>query len=89
VDQAMNDWEFSDEARDAGRDVPDLDEKALVIEGRVNLGIGDEPSWSRVSEGFCPACGFSFSIHDQRDRFSKAPWGCPTSESEAVRRWGR
>jgi len=51
----MTDWDFSDEARDAGRDVPDLDEKALVIEGRVNLGIGDEPSWSReVIEGRDP-----------------------------------
>jgi len=51
-------WEFSDEARDAGRDAPDLDEKALTIErefrqgrdaeGRLYISMG--PTRERLAE---------------------------------------
>ena len=59
-----------------------------VIVGRANLGVGDEPSWS-AAVGFCPDCGYLWTLHDSSQASWARPFGCPPSETEARLRWGR
>ena len=68
-----DDWQFSDEARDAGRNVPDLDEKALA-----GFCPDCHFAWTiHDSRMVGPIGGW------------KPPFGCPPSEVDARERWGR
>ena len=76
-----------EEMRGAGRDVLDLDEKALVIEGHADTDGHPERNWS-TTDVFHDGCGFAWSVHDNTNPMTLRPFGCPT-ETTARQRWGR
>lgn len=59
--------------------------RALGATGR----IGDY-DFERAAPGhiFHEDCGYAWTIHDNRDRRSILPFGCPPDEATAQLRWG-
>jgi len=58
---------------------PDVD----WIRDEAEQEIGSRLNQQR---GMCPVCHYSLALHDASD---PEYWGCPSSEAEAVERWGR
>lgn len=59
--------------------------RALGAAGRIGQYDFEQAAPGHL---FHDQCGYAWTIHDNRDRRSVLPFGCPPDETTAQRRWG-
>lgn len=59
------------------------------LERDVDLALDEQRDREGFAgSGFCPACGYRWDLHDNRNVLNHLPFGCP-SETVARLEWGR